>query len=96
MEAYETGVQIMQLCMQIKQGGVQHNAYGQNDFSTFDPTAPKNREEELMVQSNARQPVGDMTVMEMLLTNINSTQLYISMEKPVLLHHPILCCPKTD
>lgn len=51
MEAYETGVQIMQLCMQIKQGGVQHNAYGQNDFSTFDPTAPKNREEELMVST---------------------------------------------
>lgn len=29
--------------------GKQRNAYGQNDFSTFDPTAPKNREEELMV-----------------------------------------------
>lgn len=48
------------------------------------------------IQSNARQPVGDMTAMEMLLTNINSTQLYISMEKPVLLHQVILCCPKTD
>lgn len=61
MQAYETGVQIMQLCQQIKQGGMQnmnngfnqsqqgygsqYNAYGQNGFAA---SAPKTREQEIM------------------------------------------------
>lgn len=49
MQAYETGVQIMQLCQQMKQGGVQHNANGQNDFADFDVFAPQTRKQVLMV-----------------------------------------------
>lgn len=64
MQAYETGVQIMQLCQQIKQGGMQnmnngfnqsqqgygsqYNAYGQNGFTASAATAPKTREQEIM------------------------------------------------
>lgn len=64
MQAYETGVQIMQLCQQIKQGGMQnmnngfnqsqqgygsqYNAYGQNGFAASAATAPKTREQEIM------------------------------------------------
>lgn len=64
MQAYETGVQIMQLCQQIKQGGMQnmnngfnqsqqgygsqYNAYGQNCFAASAATAPKTREQEIM------------------------------------------------
>ena len=64
MQAYETGVQIMQLCQQIKQGGmqnmnngfnqsqqgygIQYNAYGQNGFTASAASAPKTREQEIM------------------------------------------------
>ena len=64
MQAYETGVQIMQLCQQIKQGGMQnmnngfnqsqqgygsqYNAYGQNGFTASAASAPKTREQEIM------------------------------------------------
>lgn len=64
MQAYETGVQIMQLCQQIKQGGMQnmnngfnqsqqgygsqYNAYGQNGFTASAASALKTREQEIM------------------------------------------------
>lgn len=64
IQAYETGVQIMQLCQQIKQGGMQnmnqgfgqsqqgygsqYNAYGQNGFAASATTAPNPREQEIM------------------------------------------------
>lgn len=56
MQAYETGVQIMQLCQQIKQGGMQNmnqgfggqqRAYGQNGFATSAASALNPREQEI-------------------------------------------------
>ena len=64
MQAYETGVQIMQLCLQITQGGMQSinnginqsqqgygrqcHASGQNDFAASAASVPKTREQEIM------------------------------------------------